>query len=109
MAAAVPAARVPAAAAAPPLPAPVAVAAAGTAGAAAEPETFYDAQELPLPAFPVALAAGAGEALRFEDAALLYLRYQCRTGDQIVGLLQVGGPELGCCGRWGMWEAMHIA
>ena len=67
------------------------VAAAGTAAgaAAAEPETFYDAQELPLPAFPVAVVAGAGEALRFEDAALLYLRYQCRTGDQVVGLLQV--------------------
>lgn len=94
MAAAVPAAHVPAAAGAAPLPAPVAVAAAGSAGtaaAAAEADTFYDAPELPLPAFPVAVAAGAGEALRFEDAALLYLRYQCRTGDQIVGLLQVGG------------------
>lgn len=93
MAAAVPAAQVPAAAAAAPRPAPMAVAAAGIAAgagaAAAEPETFYDAQELPLPAFPVAVVAGAGQALRFEDAALLYLRYQCRTGDQIVGLLQV--------------------
>lgn len=70
----------------------VAPVAAGAA-AAAEPETFYDAPELPLPVFPVAVAAGAGEALRFEDAALLYLRYQCRTGDQIVGLLQASKGE----------------
>lgn len=59
----------------------------GSAAAAAEAEQFYDAQELPLPPFPVA-AAAPGRGMSFEDAALLYLRYQCRTGDQSVALLQ---------------------
>ena len=89
---AIPAAVAAAAAAAATIPA-AAPAAAGAAVAAAEAEQFFDATELP--ALPLALPAAApfpesGEGLRFEDSALLYLRYMCRTGDQTVGLLQVG-------------------
>lgn len=72
------------------LPTPAALSAAApvapAAAPAAEAEPWYDEEELPLPPFPVMAPA---EGLRFEDAALLYLRYQCRTGDQLVGLLQV--------------------
>lgn len=72
-------------AAAPPAPAPATPphsqdgAAAPAAAARTEPaEQFFDAEEPPLP------AAG----MCFEDSALLYLRYMCRSGDQTVGLLQ---------------------
>lgn len=78
--------------------APAGAAAGAAAPAAAAPageaaELFYDAVELPLPPLPAVPAVPAvvpsGDGLRFEDAALLYLRYMCRTGDQTVGLLQV--------------------
>jgi hypothetical protein len=53
-------------------------------------EQFFDAEEPPLP------AAG----MRFEDSALLYLRYMCRSGDQTVGLLQASGlPRWAACVR----------
>lgn len=91
--------------------APAGAAAGAAAPAAAAPageaaELFYDAVELPLPPLPAVPAVPAvvpsGDGLRFEDAALLYLRYMCRTGDQTVGLLQVGagrGRPVGpaCC------------
>ncbi|KAL4437087.1 hypothetical protein ABPG75_004226 [Micractinium tetrahymenae] len=94
-----PAAAAPAAAPAPAAAAAAAAAAEAPAAAAAalaargaEPaEQFYDALELPLPPLPAVpgpAVVPSGDGLRFEDAALLYLRYMCRTGDQTVGLLQ---------------------
>ncbi len=91
--------------------------AAGPAPAAESAEHFYDAVELPLPPLPsvpaVPAAVPSGDGLRFEDAALLYLRYMCRTGDQTVGLLQVGAvlwahPRPGFPARHALKAKTHL-
>ena len=95
------------------LPAPPQAAAAATAAAqAAAAEEFYDAEE--------AVEAGAGWSLAapsqpmgFEEAALLYMRYMCKTGDEQLEALQavhhqllVMREELAALRHAGLWQQL---
>ena len=83
-----------------------AAAAAEVAAGEAAAELFHDALELPALPQP-----SGGEGLRFEDAALLHLRYMCRTGDQTVAVLQARRPRLAsAASSWfGAWEIKGLA